>query len=199
MPSEVIDCARCGDALPEGAPGLASSVSCSRCGAEWTLVTFPALHRTAVTGAPAEVVLEEGESACFYHPTKRAVVPCDRCGRFLCALCDVELDGKQLCPGCLETARDAGSMRMLERTRTRYDQIVWSLLIVPLPLCAVAAPLTASVALVLALRHWRSPPSLVANTRLRLGLALLVGLIELGVAAWFWGWSLSRSQAHVAK
>jgi len=25
------------------------------------------------------------EAACFYHPQKKAVIPCDSCGRFLCA------------------------------------------------------------------------------------------------------------------
>jgi hypothetical protein len=142
--------------------------------------------------------MEEGESACFYHAEKRAVVPCDQCGRFLCSLCNIELDGKHFCPACLETARNKGNIRVLERGRTRYDQIVWSLLIVPLPLCTMAAPITASVALALALWHWRSAPSLVANTRLRLVLALVLGVMELGAAIWFWVWTISRS-GHVAK
>lgn len=144
--------------------------------------------------------MEEGESACFYHPEKRAVVPCDQCGRFLCALCNIELDGRHYCPACLETARDKGKIQALERSRTRYDQIVWSLLILPLPLCGVAAPFTASFAVGFALWHWRSPPSLVANTRLRLSLAVMVGLLELAAAATFWGWTLFRSaHVHVTK
>ncbi|HTL56137.1 MAG TPA: hypothetical protein VL361_10690 [Candidatus Limnocylindrales bacterium] len=165
---------------------------------ELGLITFPALQNRPASGQTAERVLEEGESTCFYHSDKRAVVPCDQCGRFLCALCDIELEGKHLCPACLETGRDKRKLKVVEHKRTRYDQIVWSLLILPLPFCAISAPVTASTALVIALRRWGAPPSLVANTKLRLILGMLVGCVELGFSIWFWNRAVFSSW-HVAK
>ena len=44
----------------------------------------------------ADALLSEGESSCFYHPNKRAVVPCDQCGRFLCTLCRVDFGQRVL-------------------------------------------------------------------------------------------------------
>ena len=163
------------------------------------LVTFPALHRAPPTGSAAELVMEEGESSCFYHTGKRAVAPCDRCGRFLCALCSIELDGRHFCPTCLETAVDPANIRVVEPARTRYDQIVWSALILPLPLCMVLGPLTATGALGLALWKWRAPPSLVSNTRLQLVLGMGLALIELACVIAFWAMSVFGMRLHAAK
>ncbi len=195
--SPILNCTRCGAPLPLTSPGIQSLTRCAGCGVEFALMTFAALRQAPASGATAERVLEEGESTCFYHAQKRAVVPCDQCGRFLCSLCDIELDGKHLCPSCLETGRDWRKLRTLEQKRTRYDQVVWSLLILPLPFCAVSGPITSSAALVLALWQWRAPPSLVANTRLRLVLAIVVGCAELGFSIWLWsraaiGWHVKR-------
>lgn len=151
------------------------------------MTVFPVYRLGATAGQAPQLVLEAGEAACFYHAEKRAVVPCETCGRFLCALCDVELHGKHYCPACLEAGRNKPGAVPLERGRTRYDQIVWSLLILPVPLCMLATPITALAAMVLAIWKWRAPPSLVANTRLRLALGMIVGLVELTAASLFWG------------
>ena len=131
------------------------------------------------------MILAAGEAACFYHAEKRAVVPCDACGRFLCALCDVTLGEKHYCPACLQTAREAAALGPVERGRVRYDQVVWSLLILPLPFC-VLPPITATAALVLALVKWHAPPSLVVKTRARLVSGMIVAVMELGAMVLFW-------------
>ena len=86
-----------------------------------------------------------------------------------------------------ESGRNKPGSIPLERGRTRYDQIVWSLLILPVPLCMLVAPVTAAAAFVLSLWKWRAPPSLVANTRLRFILGMVMALIELGASALIWG------------
>ena len=173
--------------MPEPAPGTTASIQCPGCGTPLEFTVFPALRRGAVAGQAPQLVLEAGEAACFYHAEKRAVVPCDACGRFLCALCDVELHGKHFCPACLESGRKKPGTVPLERGRTRYDQIAWSLLILPLPLCMVVAPITATAALVIALWKFRAPLSLVANTRLRLIFAMVLAVIELAATGLLWG------------
>ncbi len=150
------------------------------------IAVFPAFSWTTAAGTRPQLALEEGESTCFYHPDKRAVVPCDTCGRFLCALCDIELHGKHLCPACIAPGKAESGIGYLERGRPRYDQMVWSMLILPLPFCGMAAPLTATAALVLAIWKWGAPGSLVARTRLRLGVGMATAVVELAFSAWLW-------------
>jgi hypothetical protein len=187
MTNSPLTCTKCATPLPGSAPGQTISLSCPRCAAELQVVAFPALYHSPSAGASAQLILTEGEAACFYHPEKRAVAPCDHCGRFLCALCDVGLEGKHFCPSCLEAGTKKGKMQFLERGRTRYDQVVWSLLILPVVVCWPATPLTAATALVVAIWKWRAPGSLVANTKLQLGLAMGLAVLELGASAVFWG------------
>jgi len=187
-------CTRCGAPLPQGPAGTAVMTECPVCRAEHEVMVFPALQKARGGGPEAQPVLTAGEAACFYHAEKRAVVPCDACGRFLCALCDVQLGEKHFCPACLEAGRDARQLGPVERGRVRYDQIVWAMLVLPLPFCMVVAPVTATGAMGLALWKWRAPGSLVVNTRARLTVAMLLAVVELGATTWFWGQAFFRSR-----
>ena len=137
-------------------------------------------------GVLPEAILTEGEAACFYHANKKAVVPCDQCGRFLCALCDLEVSDKHVCPVCLEGGGKKGSGEFMERSRPRPDKVVLALLTLPSLSGGFIFPLTATIALIYALMKWKAIPSLVDNTRARLAWSIPVALIELvgGVAIW---------------
>jgi hypothetical protein len=133
---------------------------------------FPVFFKPAVAGLSGETILEEGVSSCFYHEQKKAVVPCDACGRFLCALCDLDFNGQHLCPVCLQTGRKKGSLPELENRRTIYDRSALVLALLPLMV-------TAPVAILLAVLSFFRPPSLVRRTRLLAWLALLLGLLQI--------------------
>src|SRR4029453_12242931 len=60
---------------------------CPACGTLLEVEVFPAFHRSLPAVAAAEAVLTDEEASCFFHPEKKAVVPCQACGRFLCLLC----------------------------------------------------------------------------------------------------------------
>jgi hypothetical protein len=183
-----LTCSHCGSSLPSGAPGIALLARCPGCGAESLVTLFAAFNRSAAPGQAPQRIIEEGKAACFFHPEKLATVPCDGCGRFLCALCDIELHGKHMCPACLEAGQQKGRLPALERRRMRYDQIVWSMVIVPLlpPLFFFVPWVTAPCALGLGLWKWNAPPSLIANTRLRLVLGMALAVLELVGIALFW-------------
>jgi hypothetical protein len=160
--------------LPEVCPGCRTP----------TLVdVFPALLRPLPTGAQAETIVVEGEASCFYHPQKRAAAHCTSCGRFLCALCDIELNGRHLCPGCLETGQRKGNLSELENRRTLYDSAALSVALVgPILTCFVGSIVTAPVAIGLALWSWKRPGSILPRTHLRSVLAIGLGVLEVG--AW---------------
>src|SRR4051812_10375500 len=98
-----VACSNCKCGLPtdnlDGAFHL-----CPRCGDWVQAYVFPALRRLQPVTL-AESALVEGQSSCFYHPQKLAAIACESCGRFLCALCDVEIGGVHRCPRCLESGR----------------------------------------------------------------------------------------------
>lgn len=149
------------------------------CQRETRVEVFPALARPVAQGSSAEAVLLEGEAACFYHPQKRAVVPCSACGRFLCALCDLEFNAQHLCPACLESGQRKGQLTALDMRRTLYDSGALTLAVVPVLLCWPVSFLTAPAAIGLAVYGWRKPGSILPRTRARAVAAIALGLLQI--------------------
>lgn len=156
-------------------------VTCLRCGSPIQVEVFPALFRGAATGTVAESIVAEGEAGCFFHPQKRAIVPCEGCGRFLCALCDVELHNQHLCPTCLEVGRKKGRLKSLENHRTLYDSA--ALLCATLPFVLGLWPSIggAPISLYLCVRYWNEPCSYVRTGRWRFVLAAILSVAEIVV------------------
>ena len=155
--------------------------ACPSCATELRLEVYPALFREEKI-TPAERIMAEGEASCFYHPEKKAAVVCDACGRFLCALCDVDFNGQHLCPNCLQAGRQKGKIAKLQNTRMRHDRIALALAVGPL-LIFYFTLLTAPAALFYALWHWKSPGSIVPNWR-RLSLTVAIIFAALEIAGW---------------
>jgi hypothetical protein len=160
-------------------------VLCPGCGRRTQAFVFPAIERMH-SGAAPEKIAEESEASCFFHPESRAVIPCAECGRFLCHLCDIELDGRHLCPTCFQSGVSTNKIETLEGQRTMYDTIALALATLPALLfwpVLVSAP----AALYVVVRRWRTPLSVVPRTRIRFVLATLFALAEIvfvGVIIW---------------
>ena len=177
----MLDCTACGIALDAGTLAVADPVPCPSCRAPLSIAIFPALARRIGPGSAGETLSAEGEAGCFDHPDRRAVVHCASCGRFLCALCDVEFDGQHLCPTCLETGARTGRLGKLQTQRVLYDRLALVLAVVPI-LTIYFTLITAPAAIVVAVRYWKAPGSLVAGKRVRLVLAILIALPQ--IVAW---------------
>jgi hypothetical protein len=187
-----VPCPNCRVALPGNFCNTSAEVTCPACDHKVQVWVYPALFRERATGRKAELIVEAGVSSCFYHEGKKAVVPCDACGRFLCALCDVELNGRHICPSCLDKARTApaqGGMLNLETTRTVYDGAALSLAVWPL-LIWPATLLTAPAAVICGILAFFRPASLVGRSSGRAILAILLGLTQIG----FWVWAFFFSE-----
>jgi hypothetical protein len=67
------------------------------------------------------------QATCFFHPDKAFQACCQRCGRFVCALCDLQLGVEHVCPTCFESGRaDSGAEAAKAEWRYRdvlYDSI----------------------------------------------------------------------------
>src|SRR5262249_42848581 len=165
-------------ALTETVLNRPEFMPCPACAVPLQVEIFPALFRRTAAGRDGENVLVENESACFYHPQKKAVLPCEGCGRFLCALCDCELQGQHFCPVCLETGKKKGRIQRLENERTLYDSIALSLAVYPL-LIFYLTIFTAPLPLFVALWALKAPRSIIHRTRLRLILAIVIASLEI--------------------
>ena len=172
-------CPRCRRELPQQ-PGNAGQSICT-CGAKLEVAVFPAFKRSLQPGQSAQALIDESESGCFYHPQKRAVVPCSACGRFLCALCDLELNGQHLCPPCLSGGQRKGKMPELERERILYDNVALIMAVAPIAVFPFTL-LTAPAAVIMAIMWWKKPTSILPRTRIRFIFAITIGLLQ--IAAW---------------
>jgi uncharacterized paraquat-inducible protein A len=59
----------------------------------------------------------EAAGACANHPRNAAVTNCERCGIFICSLCELEVDGTKYCPACFERLAQEGA---IHSARTRF-------------------------------------------------------------------------------
>ena len=180
MPAASIDvlCSRCNTPLPVEAFNTGETASCPGCQAKTLVTVFPALLREIASGRPAETLLVDTDASCFYHPQKKAEIACSNCGRFLCALCDVDLNGQHLCPPCIETGKQKGKMKNLENRRVLYDDIALSVAVVPMIIFYFSI-LTAPIALFVAIRYWNAPGSIVPRSKIRFILAIGIAILQL--------------------
>lgn len=163
-------------------PGL---TVCPACGVPVRALVFPTLFKPLARGSAGEALMVDGEASCFYHPQKKASVPCDRCGRFLCGLCDVELHGEHICPACLQAGQQKGKLEKLQHKRVLYDDIAVALGVWPLiPFFWFFTPITAPTALFIAIRNWNKPTSVVPRTKARFIVGIIGAVLQLvfGVA-----------------
>ena len=176
--NSAIECPGCRKTLPAEFFNRAEPTPCPFCKKPVQVQTFPALFAEKTSGSIGESLMSEEEAGCFYHPNKRAVVHCQHCGRFLCALCDIELHGEHLCSSCLEAGKKKGRLQNLENHRTLYDSIALRLSLYPLLifyLTLFSAPATIFVAI----RYWNAPGSIVRRSKARFVVAIIIAALEI--------------------
>ena len=174
-------CDLCDAVLPEDAVNRPEPVACPRCRAPARVHVFRALFEAIEAGATPQALLLDDESSCFYHPKKKALLPCDHCGRFLCALCEIEIHGRHFCPGCVEQGTGDGEMKELRPEYVHYDSIALGLAVLPI-FFFWPTLFTAPAALYFAIRYWKRPLSILPRRRWRFLVAALIASIQ--IAGW---------------
>jgi hypothetical protein len=187
-----ICCPTCRSPLPGRLFNTGGFEPCPACSSQLKIAAFPALGTARTCGQSAEDLLSDEEAGCFHHPDKRAVLACESCGRFLCALCDIDIAGRHLCPSCVQSGTRRGAIPTLSRQRVAHDRVAmsWALLALFLNCTAAASPwLGASLVFIplaistfICIRHWNTPFSLVRTSKARF--AWVIVIIVLQGAAW---------------
>ncbi len=189
---EPIACTSCRKPLPASGFNTDAFFQCPSCRARLKVDAFPALLRGIGPGKAGETVMGE-EASCFYHPNKKAEIACDYCGRFLCSLCDIGLEGRHLCLACVEAGRKKGRITSLERHRTLYDSIALGLAVFPL-VAFWFTLVTAPMALYVAIRRWNAPASVVGRGKGRFVTAIILSSLQ--ILGWALGIAYFVSSRH---
>lgn len=177
----LVHCIRCSKPLDENSFNTGKLSTCRSCGAPTRVELFPAFYRNPIRGNTADPVVMDQEAGCYYHPRKRAVIPCSRCGRFLCALCDVEVNGEHVCFPCLETGKANNRIGGLEKSRFLYDSMALSLSLIPMLFIYITI-VTAPIAIFMVFRYWKKPLSIVPRTKIRYIAAFFIAVVQ--IVAW---------------
>jgi hypothetical protein len=178
MTTANIQCSECRSDLPPNFFNSGRFDFCPRCGAAVRVEVFPALFREVKAEQPQTVIIE-GESSCFYHATKKAVIPCDSCGRFLCALCDIDLNGQHICPVCLETGKKKGKLQTLTNRCIRYDNIAMTVAVISLLACLFPSIVGGPVALFISLYYRNKMSSGVHQSKVWFTVATIIASLEI--------------------
>ena len=177
----MISCTQCKTPLSAEAVNTFALVPCTTCNAPIRADVYPALFRKLPSGQTGDLVQTEKEAGCFYHPAKKAAVACAACGRFLCALCDVEFNNRHLCPMCLEKGKTKRKIKNLENHRVCYDKIALFVALISM-LFIWPTLISAPVVLFMVIRYWNAPRSIIPRTKIRFILAF--GIACLQIAGW---------------
>ena len=119
------------------------------CGDAHDVWLFSSITRER-TEYEAHAVLEEGESACFFHPNRPAVAICEVSGRMICELCVTEWEGKTVSFEALQTVLKGGAGKRRSHGHIRWDDVALALATFPLLLWFITV-VTAPVALFISL------------------------------------------------
>lgn len=171
-------CLGCSHPLPLTEITSPDGALCPRCQTRQRGRTFPVAFAPVSTEEPANAL--DGEAVCFHHSTKRAVVPCDQCGRFLCSLCQFTIGQHHLCPSCIAAERSRQTGRWVGR-RLNLDSVALSAATVPM-LGIWTTIAGGPVAIYLGIRALSQPPGPVPRGRSRAIVAIILGAIQ--VLAW---------------
>lgn len=171
-------CSSCRQPLSATLCNGETPLRCPHCSIWLQAEIFPAMLRPLRETGRNGALAADGEASCFYHPDKQAATVCASCGRFICSLCEIELAGRRLCPGCLEQGRQSEQINELITRRTLHDSIALSTALLPLLIWPVTL-LTAPTAFFLAIYAWRKPTSILPRTKIRLIAALLFSTLQM--------------------
>jgi uncharacterized paraquat-inducible protein A len=174
MTANAIACGACFYPIPPEDWNREDGARCPNCHQRVRVLVFAAMNSNATGTLPA-ALQGEAEASCFYHPQNRAAQVCGECGRFLCNLCELDVDGRAVCPRCFEQAGPVVTHRTMHDTTalalSTFPVLFW-------PAAFVGAPW----ALFLVVRRWSTPLSIVPRTKIRFILAALFALSEISFA-----------------
>ncbi|WP_028314912.1 hypothetical protein [Desulfatibacillum aliphaticivorans] len=179
----MVNCPLCQAGLKPAVFNTGGPEPCPLCDAKIQVEVFPALTRPEEEVLRSEALVDD-QAGCFFHPGKKAVRVCDVCGRFICALCDLDINGDHLCPQCLETGKKKGSIESLDLNRMRWDKLALLIAVVSY-ITSVFSGFFALLTMFIIFKYWNAPRSITGNTRVRFIIAFLIAISQFALTLFF--------------
>ncbi|MCP4020486.1 MAG: hypothetical protein GY729_01470 [Desulfobacteraceae bacterium] len=183
----MINCEKCNTLIPESNINTETLMPCSKCKSLVRTDIFPAAVRAPEPDERQKSLVIDDDAGCYFHPTKKAIIPCSSCGRFLCALCDIEMDGEHICFPCMESGKKQKVLNTLETYRFLPDSLAIRLSILPLISLVFTffTCITAPASLYIAVRYWKSDSSITPRRKKwRFIVAFILSAAQIG--CWIW-------------
>jgi hypothetical protein len=180
-------CPRCEGPMEVSALMPGAATMCFACRTAVHVLVFPralAYRSSGEAGPPSQ----PEQARCYFHEERTAEAPCQACGRFVCQLCQVEIEGRRLCPECFNRRADDGSLLSMRTREVRHDSLAAQLgwvwipfvtFLIPLPVCAISV-------LYLTIRYYKEPSrSVIPRRPWRFWLGIAGGVVApLAGAVW---------------
>ena len=197
MSTVISHCVACDASLPISTErGGGVEIACPACATRQRQQLFPAMVKSVEP--LQESVYSDENAVCYFHDTSGARTLCDDCGRYLCDLCRLEMPQPAnrpagfpqiVCPSCYAhraATEESAPWDLMQTTYLRYDLMALFVAFLPLLLVLtfLLTPLTAPIALYLALRYWGRSRNPVKRFYLNgvLALFLVMGVLLIWVA-----------------
>jgi DNA-directed RNA polymerase subunit RPC12/RpoP len=191
----MLSCTKCWALLDISTVHSSAVLNCPACASAIDVSIFPSFFRGTQTAAAGELSATEDLASCFYHTTKRASVACSRCGKFLCALCSLEVSSEVWCPACLSNGATEKRVPALETRRTLWDTAALGCAVLPTIFLVFFYfwIFTAPATIFLSIRYWSRPSSIIPRTKVRFVIAILIALLQLTALAFLvYSWTRVR-------
>ncbi|MBN1984138.1 MAG: hypothetical protein JW795_21590 [Chitinivibrionales bacterium] len=142
---------------------------------------FPALAMNCASIAAVQAPPANHEASCFFHEEKLAIHHCDRCGRFICELCEIEIENQHLCPTCTAAGRKKGTIDELQSSAFLYDQLAYFLIVFPLFFLVTiyVTFITAPMGLYVIFRYKNRQKTPIPRRKIRFTIVLIIGILEI--------------------
>jgi hypothetical protein len=114
--------------------------SCQYCRREFEATVFEAREHQHQSVQVAAATPDGAATACANHPGNAAVTSCQRCGLFICALCDMNVGDGSYCPSCFDRVRAEGSLRGAAKRRADYAMLARVAVLLGLMPCFYGVP-----------------------------------------------------------
>jgi hypothetical protein len=118
-------CPRCDVVLPPESIH-SGAITCPHCHRTFEATAFQPPERK-LAGVETLTLGPDGEAnACANHARNVATTVCQRCGLFICSLCDMNLGTGSLCPACFDHERTQGKLAPAARRYRDYASMARS-------------------------------------------------------------------------
>lgn len=187
-------CPRCNGALD--LPSLRDGEDiCPNCSGFFELRVFHPPTRV-VHVATVETGIETA-TPCANHPRNSAVGNCQRCGVFICSLCELEIGGARYCPACFDRLSQEGTLPAALLRFRDYASLAMTSAVVGLLGSFILGVPFGVLSLYYAVKAFRDPNT-ERSSRGTLVLAILIALVDLPLGT-FLLWALFKAPTAVTR